>query len=111
MRGKSNSIACRVCVCVCQCFASIVVCISLMSEFRVIFVRIYRSLKSVYVACLCVVLDLVCMCYCVVVFVSPFGLCSFVRSFVCNVFAFDLGVRGQSMKMTLVEFEVKSLFH
>jgi hypothetical protein len=38
-----------------------------------------RSLESMHVACLYVVLDLVCMCYCVVVFVvSPFELSSFV---------------------------------
>jgi hypothetical protein len=47
-------------------------------------------------------------CYCVVVFVvSPFDL----SSFVCIVenCIVDNGVRGQWMKMTFVDFEVKSL--
>jgi hypothetical protein len=37
-----------VCVCVCECFASV----------GRVPVRCYRSLESMYVACLCVVLDL-----------------------------------------------------
>jgi hypothetical protein len=55
-----------------------------------------RSLESVYVACLYVVLDLVCMCYCVVVFVvSPFELSSFVCILKKLMFMVDLDVRGQ----------------
>jgi hypothetical protein len=50
-----------------------------MSVFRFGFVRCYRSLEGMYVACLCVKLDFVCLCYCVVVFLlSPFELSSFV---------------------------------
>jgi hypothetical protein len=45
----------------------------------VLFELLDRSLESMYIACVFIVLDLVCMCYCLVVFVvSPSELSSFV---------------------------------